>query len=125
MEHAVNDPIKSKIVEKQFGKGSIGIIGCDVMAVLTPMRVNGVPDCICLRLGDLHDFETDPHDVAKTVETFAENCVHGNLTPAMCHITPFRAWQHAADLLEALAKAARERSKKLLPRVRAKRKATA
>lgn len=111
-------PLSGRVIDDILGgAGGVVIVSDETIIGLRPVRFNRVPNCIQILIGESQecsnvgmDTPTDEQQrIIREVEDsggFTDAC----LTMPMCHRSPKNAWNTAADMLEALAKAARAKA---------------
>lgn len=110
-------PITGKQVDKILGNGAVAVVTDEVLIGLVPTRVNGVDNCIAIKIADSPGC-CDVHlgmprrSVMQLVkELEEEGCDFTYITMPMCHRSRAEAWDAAADIFDALGKTCREQAK--------------
>lgn len=115
MDHFVHT---GKAVDKILGKGAVAVITDEVLVGLVPTRINGVDNCIAIKIHDsqdccgVHQFLTKRAQTLLIKELAEEGEDFVYLTMPMCHRSRADGWETAAEILELLAKVAREQAEK-------------
>lgn len=117
---------KGTYVDKLIGKGVVAVISDETVAAIGPVYINGHSEPVVQLmlsdamspLGEYGDTSTEP--LRKTILRKFRNGMSGQsgyLTMPMLgrgNGKVHEAWEHAADVLEALANEARIRAKELM-----------
>jgi hypothetical protein len=105
-------PIKGKNIDKAIGKDAVAIITDECLFALIPYRMNGVDNCINLRVVS-NDVCCDVHpkmkedEIDRCIDVLADECDDHPITMPMCSRDRDRAWSVSADIFDALAAACR------------------
>ena len=110
-------PITGKQVDKILGNGAVAIVTDEVLIGLVPTRINGIDNCIAIKIADSQGCcdvfpEMPKRHIMKLVQEIEEeghNFVY--ITMPMCHRTRSEAWAVAADIFEALGKTCRDQAR--------------
>ena len=111
-------PITGKHVDKILGKGAVAVVTDEVLIGLVPTRINGVDNCISIKIADSQGccdvFPEMPkrHIMNLVREISEEGTDFTYITMPMCHRTLGESWDTAADMFEALGKTCREQSRR-------------
>ena len=106
-------PITGKQVDKILGKDAVAIVTDEVLIGLIPTRINGVDNCIAIKIADSQGCcdvfpEMPKRHVMQLVQEIGEDGPDFiYITMPMCHRTRAKAWGVAADIFEALGKTCR------------------
>lgn len=113
MNHFVHT---GKAIGKIMGKGAVAVVTDEVLVGMVPTRINGVDNCIAIKIHDsqdccgVHPELSKQAQMALIRELEEEGTEFVYLTMPMCHRSRAEGWAAAADLLELLAKVAREQA---------------
>lgn len=105
-------PITGKSIDKAIGKDAVAIITDECLFALIPYMMNGVDNCINLRVVS-NDVCCDVHpkmtkgEIDTCIETLADECDDHPITMPMCSRDRDRAWAASAEIFDALAAACR------------------
>jgi hypothetical protein len=110
--------LQGKNIDKILGKDAVAVITDEVLVGLIPTRINGVDNCIALKIhgsqdcGGVHQFLTKRAQMLLVQELEEDGCDFTYITMPMCHRSRRRGWETAAEMFALLAKVAREQAKK-------------
>lgn len=110
-------PVTGKQVDKILGKDSVAIVTDEVLIGLVPTRINGVDNCISIKIADSQGCcdvfpEMPKRHVMNLVREIAdEGTDFTYITMPMCHRSRAEAWAVAADIFEALGKTCRDQAR--------------
>ncbi len=110
--------LQGKSIDKFLGKDAVAVITDEVLVGLIPTRVNGEDNCIAIKIHDsvdccgVHEGLSKRGQMQLVDELAEDGCDFVYLTMPMCQRSRRRGWETAAEMLELLAKVAREQAKK-------------